>query len=182
MDGAPRSSFPVSHGAAVTGWVLGSSSQFLSTRGQLRAPAPQPCPWVSSSWAAAAFGVLWERSLFPNSHPGLEGADSEPQEQLTSALSHSPSRPSPCSLGHKGPCACGLSSCGGSGRARARLGSGDILEKLLPLLSWSLCLSEAHSPLSRCPPPPPEETEGECERAQVLTCHEALKLAAEQSD
>lgn len=105
-------------------------------------------------------GFCGRESLFPNSHPGLEGADSEPREPLTSALSHSPSRPSPCSLGHKGPCACGLSSGRGSGRARARLGSGDILEELLPLLSWSLCLFEAHSPLSHCPHPPPRGDPG----------------------
>lgn len=101
IDVAPRSSFLVSQAlqlaqeAAVTGWVMGSSPQFFGTHGQLGAPAPEPCPWVSSSWTAVTFGVLWERSLFPDSHSGLEGADSKPQEQLTSALSHSPPAPLP---------------------------------------------------------------------------------------
>lgn len=179
IDVAPRSSFLTSQAlqlaqeAALTGWVMGSSPQFFGTHGQLGAPAPEPCPWVSSSWIAVTFGVLWERSLFPNSQSGLEGADSKPQEQLTSALSHGPSRPSPCSL----PCACGLSSGGGSGRARARLGGGDDLEKFLPLLSGLFVYQRLIVPCW-VPSSTPKRTKGECKRVQVCNVSCGIKVSS----
>lgn len=69
---------------------------------ELGAPAQNCVHWFRALRLLLYLGFLWERSLFPNSHSGLEGADSETQEQLTSAFSHSPSHPFPCRLSAKG--------------------------------------------------------------------------------
>lgn len=84
-----------------------------------------------------------------------------------STLSQS-SRPSPCSL----PCACGLSSGGGSGRARARLGGGDDLEKFLPLLSGLFVYQRLIVPVGS-PPPPQRRQRENARESRIVMCHVA---------
>lgn len=166
----------------MTGWVLGSSPLFLGMCGRLGAPTLELCPWVSSSWIAAVLGVLWERSLFLNSHSGLEGADSEPWEQLTAALSHSPSRPSPYSLAHKGPWACGLSSGGGSGRAGPGLVVGMSCRSSF---RFSLALFVYQRLTAPCPvalPRPQRGPRGSARGSWFVTSPVTSKLVVEQSD
>ena len=152
----------------MTGWVMGSVPRFLGTHDRLGTPAWNCVHWFQALRLLLYLGFLWERSLFPSSHSGLEGADSEAHEQLTSAFSHSPSRPFPCSLPARGRVVVVCLQTGGLRQgARARLG-GDILEKLLPLLSGLF----VYPCLVVCPTP--REDRGENARQyKFVMCHSA---------
>lgn len=115
--------------------------------------------------------------MFPNNHSGLEDADSESHKQLMSAFSLRLSQPfSLLPLPSRGLCVCGLSSDAGRGRARARIG-GDILEKLLPLLSGL----SVYRRLVVLAPPPNQETglRGKCEQLHICSMLSVIKVSSE---
>lgn len=128
------------------GWGVPASS-FLASVVSMGLP-PQNCAhWFWALGLLLDLGFLWDRSLFPNSHSGPEGADSQTHKPLTSAFSHGLPTRFPYSLAHKGTVwlwsvLVGLQM--GWGWARARIGESERWGVQEAVMSWrnffhSLC-------------------------------------------